>query len=48
MRFCTDYRDLNKITQMDNYHLPRIDVTLEQLDGWAGTTRWICKQGTGR
>ncbi|GMF57707.1 unnamed protein product [Phytophthora fragariaefolia] len=33
VRFCVDYRALNKITEMDVYPLPRIDETLETLGG---------------
>eukprot|EP00644_Phytophthora_capsici_P019129 jgi/Phyca11/133501/e_gw1.514.1.1 len=33
VRFCVDYRALNKITRKDVYPLPRIDETLEALGG---------------
>ncbi|KAE8959332.1 hypothetical protein PR002_g30575 [Phytophthora rubi] len=33
VRFCVDYRALNKITNKDVYPLPRIDETLEALGG---------------
>lgn len=33
VRFCIDYRSLNKITKRDVYPLPRIDETLEALHG---------------
>ena len=33
IRFCIDYRKLNTLTKKDNYPLPRIDDTLDLLDG---------------
>ncbi|KAE9323307.1 hypothetical protein PF008_g17390 [Phytophthora fragariae] len=33
VRFCADYRALNKVTKKDVYPLPRIDETLEALGG---------------
>lgn len=33
IRFCVDYRRLNKITRKDVYPLPRIDDTLDTLQG---------------
>ncbi|GBM17772.1 Retrovirus-related Pol polyprotein from transposon 297 [Araneus ventricosus] len=36
-RFCVDYRKLNKITIKDSYLLPRIDDTLDALNG----SQWI-------
>lgn len=32
-RFCVDYRLLNNVTKKDSYPLPRIDDTLDTLDG---------------
>ncbi|GBM22027.1 Retrovirus-related Pol polyprotein from transposon 297 [Araneus ventricosus] len=39
IRFCVDYRKLNKITTKDSYPLPRIDDTLDALNGrqWFST-----------
>ncbi|KAK2449211.1 hypothetical protein QL285_008426 [Trifolium repens] len=33
MRLCIDYRQLNKVTIKNKYHLPRIDDLLDQLRG---------------
>ncbi|GBM43407.1 Retrovirus-related Pol polyprotein from transposon 412 [Araneus ventricosus] len=46
-RFCVDYRKLNEITIKDSYPLPRIDDTLDALNGsqWFSTffssLKWI-------
>ena len=32
-RFCIDYRRLNKITKRDSYPLPRVDTTLDAING---------------
>ena len=32
-RFCVDYRRLNDITGKDSFPLPRVDVTLDALNG---------------
>ena len=32
-RLCIDYRQLNKITMKNKYHLPRIDDLFDQLKG---------------
>ena len=39
MRFCVDYRKVNKVTRKDAYPLPRIDATLDTLHGsqWFST-----------
>ena len=33
MRMCIDYRELNKVTVKNKYHLPRIDDLFDQLQG---------------
>jgi len=33
IRFCVDYRELNKVTKKDVYPLPRIDDTVDALNG---------------
>ena len=33
VRFCVDYRKMNKLTKGDVYPLPRIDDTLDALGG---------------
>lgn len=33
LRFCVDYRELNKVTKKDVYPLPRIDDTVDALNG---------------
>jgi hypothetical protein len=33
MRLCVDYRQLNKVTIKNLYHLPRIDDLMDQLVG---------------
>ena len=33
MRLCVDYRQLNKVTIKNKYHLPRIDNLMDQLVG---------------
>ena len=32
-RICMDYRELNKVTIKNKYHLPRIDDLFDQLKG---------------
>lgn len=38
LRFCVDYRPLNKVTKRDEYPLPRIDDMLDSLGGSAWFT----------
>ena len=33
LRMCVDYRELNKVTIKNKYHLPRIDDLFDQLKG---------------
>ena len=33
IRLCIDYRELNKVTMRNKYHLPRIDNLFDQLQG---------------
>jgi hypothetical protein len=37
LRFCVDYRQLNKVTKKDNYPLPRINEILDSL----GNAQWF-------
>ena len=37
LRFCVDYRQVNKVTKKDNYPLPRIDEILDSL----GKAQWF-------
>ncbi|OWZ05445.1 hypothetical protein PHMEG_00022468, partial [Phytophthora megakarya] len=45
VRFCIDYRALNKVTKKDVYPLPRIDETLEPLSGALLFTTFDLKAG---
>ncbi|GBO01646.1 Retrovirus-related Pol polyprotein from transposon 297 [Araneus ventricosus] len=44
-RFCVDYRKLNKISKKDSYPLPRIDDTLDALNGSQWFTTFDLKSG---
>ncbi|GBN83957.1 Retrovirus-related Pol polyprotein from transposon 297 [Araneus ventricosus] len=44
-RFCVDYRKLNEITKKDSYSLPRIDDTLDALNGSQWFTTLDLKSG---
>lgn len=45
VRFCVDYRGVNAVTKGDSYPLPRIDETLEYLEGHAWFTTLDLKSG---
>ena len=48
LRFCIDLRKLNSRTVKDAYSLPRIDETLDCLNGPSGLHHWISSQVIGR
>ena len=39
IRFCVDYRKLNRVTKMDAYPIPRLDRIIERV----AATRGICQ-----
>lgn len=45
VRFCIDYRRLNKITVRDMYPLPRLDHTLDSLSGMVWFSTMDCVSG---
>lgn len=45
IRFCIDYRALNRITRRDMYPLPRIDVTIDSLSGMVWFSTLDCVSG---
>ena len=53
MRLCVDYRQLNKVTIKNKYHLPRIDNLMDQLVGdcvfskQVGHARYLCTNLSG-
>ncbi|GBO11904.1 Retrovirus-related Pol polyprotein from transposon 297 [Araneus ventricosus] len=47
-RFCVDYRKLNNITIKNSYHLPRIDYTLDALNGSQWFSTLDLKSGYGQ
>lgn len=45
IRFCIDYRRLNKVTVRDMYPLPRLDHTLDSLSGMVWFSTMDCVSG---
>ena len=45
-RFCVDYRELNSVTKLDTYPLPRVDDLLDQLGSFS--LPWISPVVTGK
>ena len=45
MRMCIDYRELNKVTIKNRYHLPRIDDLFDQLQGASYFSRIDLRSG---
>lgn len=48
IRFCVDYRRLNKITSKDVYPFPRIDDALDCLQGENSSHRSTCVRAIGK
>src|SRR3954452_5101285 len=48
VRYCIDYRKLNRITKKDNHPLPRIDDILDQMQDQDGFQQSIWQADTGK
>ena len=46
--FCIDLRKLNVCTTKDSYSLPRIEDTVDSLNGLFGSQHWILNQDIGK
>ena len=44
-RLCVDYKQLNKLTIKNKYHLPRIDDLMDQLHGAAVFSKFDLRSG---